>query len=280
MKIYLQDDAVFLSQQNHINSGLEELGVSEAKPSLTPLSPGLKLKPASDAEHEQFKGLNINYCSAIGMLNHIGWYTWPKVSFAVSSLSRFSAKPSIIHWKKLKWAWRYLNCTRDHRLKLYFNPTRAALKVFTNALWADNPKTWKLQSGYLCLVYGSVISWNSSKQRNISWSSTDAELMALVSGFHEANWIKAIIKETLGIDIKCIPLSIDNSRMEDKIWKFGSNSKTCHIDLKTKGMRDELNQGNISINLVSSHNMPADAPTKACAIQSLDHLVKCYTQIE
>ncbi|KNZ57848.1 uncharacterized protein VP01_2059g3, partial [Puccinia sorghi] len=52
------------------------------------------LRDASDDDHAKFKKLNINYRSAIGLLNHIAQLTRPDISFAVSSLARFSNLPN------------------------------------------------------------------------------------------------------------------------------------------------------------------------------------------
>ncbi|KNZ54759.1 hypothetical protein VP01_2861g2, partial [Puccinia sorghi] len=65
---------ICLSQPKHINHGLEELDLTECKPSSTPFNPNLQLREASDKYHEKFKKLNINYCSAIGLLSYIACY--------------------------------------------------------------------------------------------------------------------------------------------------------------------------------------------------------------
>ncbi|KAI9623831.1 hypothetical protein H4Q26_017106, partial [Puccinia striiformis f. sp. tritici PST-130] len=67
---------------------------------------------------------------------------------------------------------------------------------------------------------------------------------------------------------------IDNKGLDDKLKKFGSNPKTRHIDLKTKGIRQELKFKNIKIILVRTYNMIADALTKAAPKSSLLNLTK------
>lgn len=138
-----------------------------------------------------------------------------------------------------------------------------------DASWADTPNTRKSQTSYLCTVFGRLVSWNSCKQRNITWSSTAAELNALVDAYHEATWIKALVNEIFNLPLKAIPLNIDNSGLDNKIRKFGSNSKTQHLDLKTKGMRDEIGARRIELKLIKSSQMLADALTKACSVQSI-----------
>lgn len=108
MKFERVGNKICLSQPKHINHGLEELGLTECKPSSTPLTPNLQLREASDDDHNKFKRLNINYRSAIGLLNYITSNTRPDLSFAVSSLARYSVKPGLTHWKEVKKTWQYL----------------------------------------------------------------------------------------------------------------------------------------------------------------------------
>lgn len=161
MKIKVKGDQIMLSQPNHIQRHLEELGLEEAKGSSTPLMRNLQLKPATNKENAQFKALNINYKSAIGLLNHIACYTRLDVSFAVLSLACFNLKPGITDWDKLKKTWKFLKSTQHYRLELRHLPQSNPLEAFLDATWADIHSTCKSQTGYLCAVFGSLVSWNS-----------------------------------------------------------------------------------------------------------------------
>ncbi|PLW15122.1 hypothetical protein PCASD_23224 [Puccinia coronata f. sp. avenae] len=66
---------------------------------------------------------------------------------------------------------------------------------------------------------------------------------------------------------------IDNKGLDDKVKKFGSNPKTRHIDLKTKGIRQELKLKNIKITLIRTFNMLANALTKAAPKSSILNLI-------
>lgn len=122
MKFEREGDKIFLSQPKHIAHGLEELGLIDCKPSSTPLTPNLQLREATDDDHNKFKKLNINYRSAIGLINYIASNTHPDLSFAVSSLARYSVKPGLTHWKEVKKTWQYIKRTRD--LKLIIDATK------------------------------------------------------------------------------------------------------------------------------------------------------------
>ncbi|KNZ51338.1 hypothetical protein VP01_3998g1 [Puccinia sorghi] len=66
---------------------------------------------------------------------------------------------------------------------------------------------------------------------------------------------------------------IDNKGLDDKVKKFGSNPKTRHIDLKTKGIRQEFKHQTIRITLIKTSDMIADALTKAASKTSIQILL-------
>ncbi|KAH9443964.1 hypothetical protein Pst134EB_033136 [Puccinia striiformis f. sp. tritici] len=300
MKFERIGNKIHLSQPKHIAHGLEELGLQNCKPLSTPLTPNLKLKEASDEDHALFKKQNINYRSAIGLMNYIAGYTRPDISFAVSSLARYSIKPGMSHWNEVKKVWQYLRHTQDLKLTLEILKPNQLLEVYSDATWADNPTDRTSQSGYLCYLFGALVSWNSSRQHNITYYSTEAELNPLVDSFHEGTWLKALLSDIWNIQLNAATHYIDdkelnerlmmddeefkekfanshyidNKGLDDKLKKFGSNPKTRHIDLKTKGIRQELKFKNIKIILVRTYNMIADALTKAAPKSSLLNLTK------
>lgn len=112
MKYSKIDNKILLSQPNHIEHGLEELKLTKCHAWSIPLTSNLNLRPASDEEHEEFKALNINYRSAVFLMNYIACLTQPDISYAVSSLARFCERPGINHWREVKRCWKYLKVTK------------------------------------------------------------------------------------------------------------------------------------------------------------------------
>ncbi|KNZ60491.1 hypothetical protein VP01_1546g2 [Puccinia sorghi] len=139
MKFEEKDNKIMLSLPKHIQHGLEELGLTNCKTSATPMTPNIKLVDATDDDHARFKKLNINYRSAIGLLNHIAQLTRPDISFAVSCLARHSG-------------------TADLKLTLEIRNPNELLQIFSDASWGDDPQDRTSQSGYLCFLFGSLPS--------------------------------------------------------------------------------------------------------------------------
>ena len=147
--------------------------------------PNRQLTEASDKENKALKRLNINYQLAIGLLNYIAIHTWPSLSFVVSSLAQFSIQPGITHWHEVKKVWKYLKQNKDLKLTLKIKYSNQLLDIYSNSTWGDNLQTKTSQSGYFWYLYGSLVSWKSSCQKNTTYSFTKAELNPSVNAVHE-----------------------------------------------------------------------------------------------
>ncbi|KNZ64229.1 hypothetical protein VP01_10526g1 [Puccinia sorghi] len=204
------------------------------------------------------------------------------------------------HWHEVKKVWQYLKGTTDLKLTLEIKQPNQLLQIYSDASWGDDPQDRTSQSGYLCFLFGAPISWNSCKQRCITYSSTEAELNPLVDAFHKGLWLKALLAEIWNIQLDAathviddpnlwerLMMSekdfrlkftnehlIDNKGLDDKVKKFGSNPKTRHIDLKTKGIRQEVKHKSIQISLIKTSEMIADALTKAASKLSVSVLAQ------
>ncbi|KNZ48969.1 hypothetical protein VP01_5290g1 [Puccinia sorghi] len=129
----------------------------------------------------------------------------------------------------------------------------------------------------ICFWKSFPIAWNSKKQRNITLSSTEAELNALSDGVQENLWIKFLIEELYGDNLNPTQFNVDNKGLLDKINNFGSNLKTKHLDIKAKWLQDLKKNNNIFVKLIPSETMVADALTKPSNLESLNRLkAKCF----
>lgn len=205
------------------------------------------------------------------------------------------------HWHEVKKVWQYLTGTKYLKLTIQIKELNQLLQIFSDASWGDGPQDHTSQSGYLCFLFGTLISWNSCKQRSITYSSTKAELDPLVESFHEGVWLKAALAEMWNIQmtvanhlindpelLERLMMTdkefeekyttehlIDNKGLNDKVKHFGSNPKTRHINLKTKGMCQEFKCQNMRVTLIGTYEMVADALTKAATKASIHNLVEC-----
>ncbi|KNZ49495.1 hypothetical protein VP01_4978g1, partial [Puccinia sorghi] len=279
MDLHQTKDSVALSQPKLIQKGLELLGMEECKPVRTPLSPGISLIAASQEEKEAFQKLKINYRSHTGLLNFLACQTRPDLAPAVSILSSFNSNPGIKHWSQVLHCWKYLKGTMD--LKLTLRPDKIdsskAVKYYTDSTWADDLEYRLSRSGSICFWKACPVAWNSKKQKNIALSSTKAELNALSDGVQESQWITYLIEELWKEKLNPTEFNIDNQGLLEKIKNFGSNSKTKHLDIKMKWLRELKNSNQINVKLIPSEEMVADALTKPSGAESLRRLQeRCF----
>jgi hypothetical protein len=95
---------------------------------------------------------------------------------------------------------------------------------------------------------------------------------ALSDGEQESQWLKFLIEELWKTSIPATLFHIDNKGLLEKLKNFGSNSKTKHIDIKIKSLRDKYKKKEIDVRLVPSGEMLADSLTKAAPHASVKQL--------
>ncbi|KNZ62164.1 uncharacterized protein VP01_13056g1 [Puccinia sorghi] len=66
-------------------------------------------------------------------MNYIASNTRPDISFAISSLARYSIKPGLTHWREVKNFWQYICQTEDLKLTLEVKNSNSFLNVYSNA---------------------------------------------------------------------------------------------------------------------------------------------------
>jgi hypothetical protein len=65
-------------------------------------------------------------------------------------------------------------------------------------------------------------------------SSTESEINSLSDGEQEGQWLKFLVEELWRKTLAPTLFSIENKGLLEKLKKFGSNSKTKHLDIKIK----------------------------------------------
>ena len=88
---------IFLSQKNYIGDILNNFGMDECNPLITPMEQNLKL---TSIEGKEFKDAT-KYRQLVGSLIYLTT-TRPNLSFAIGILSRFMQKPCEGHWSTAK----------------------------------------------------------------------------------------------------------------------------------------------------------------------------------
>ncbi|XP_031776864.1 secreted RxLR effector protein 161-like [Nasonia vitripennis] len=137
---------------------------------------------------------NIPYKSAVGALIYLTQATRPDLAYAVSSVSRFNSNYDTSHWEAVKRILRYLQKTKDLCLQ-YSQDKNSNLIGYCDASHGCDGHDARSVSGYIFIMQGGAVSWNSRRQQTVALSSTEAEYLSLTAAAQEAIWLKNITVE-------------------------------------------------------------------------------------
>eukprot|EP00924_Labyrinthula_sp_SR-Ha-C_P003637 snap_masked-scaffold_3-processed-gene-1.41-mRNA-1 protein AED:0.24 eAED:0.24 QI:0/-1/0/1/-1/1/1/0/170 len=129
----------------------------------------------------------------------------PDVSLIVNRLATFTKKPAIEHIRPAKRVLKYLLCTKTYGILYRKNFNNWTMNVYSDASWKNvTGDKWSLK-GYLITLNGGAVSWKIKKQKNISISSTVAELVGLTRALSTAEWIKNVLNF---MDVKDLDVNV------------------------------------------------------------------------
>merc|ERR1711939_472438 len=108
--------------------------------------------------------------------------------------------------------------------------------------------------GYIIMLFGGAIDWRASKQKTVTTSSTEAELLALSNAASEMIWWKRVFND-ISLDLEeNSPLQSDNLQTIRLLVRNG-------FKLNTR-LRQEVQRGHINVDWVPTTAMIADGFTK------------------
>lgn len=117
------------------------------------------------------------YADAVGSLMYLMVCTRPDISYGVSIVSRYIAKPGKKHWETIKWL---LRGTID--VGLIFGESsigNGMILGYVDPVYAKDLDRGRSITGYMFKVMGSIVSWRATLQPVVALSSTEAEYIAL-----------------------------------------------------------------------------------------------------
>lgn len=158
--------------------------MSDCKVASTPMECKL------DLNVDEVLNVNVPFQQLIGSLMYLSVLTRPDISYAVSFMSQFNKCYSNVHWTYAKRIRRYLKKTKNYCLK--YSKEKAELEAYVDADWAGSSIDRKSYTGYSFMMSGSAISWESKKQRTVSLSSMESELMSITEACKEAMYLRAL----------------------------------------------------------------------------------------
>ena len=275
MKINQQGRTIKVDQRDYIEKLLKDFGMSNCKPVKTPLEMGHKLTKPNDENYVPPK--EYPYQKLIGSLMYLAVCSRPDISYAVSYLSQFNNSYTSEHWIAAKRIMRYLKGTADYRL--IFMKKGEHITGYVDADHAGDICDRKSYSGYVFLLGGAPISWESKKQKTVALSSAEAEYIALSEACRETIFLKRLYAEIIGID-KTITLHSDSQSAIQIAKNPVHHQRTKHIDVRIHFIRDAVKEKVVTLKYLQTEEMTADIFTKVLPRCKFEFCVKEMNLIE
>ena len=290
-----------LSQQTYIVDMLTKFNMLECRVVDTPMESKIKLSksmapttPQGRKDMEQYP-----YREAVGSLLWIANGTRPDVAYAVSQVAKYMSNPGLPHWVAVKRILRYLKGTQD--LKLTYNgnkvrsilgfsrgvlpvsitptsnlgsnivvssqnnePIKVEADIYVDADYAADVDSRRSVTGYLFMLAGAPISWQSRQQVSVALSTMESEYMAACAATQEAIWLRSLLKDLNLLDqSKPMVIREDNQACIAFSLNPGVYKKSKHIDVKFHFVRERVASKEIVLEYIDTKDQLADILTKA-----------------
>jgi len=256
MVISIENDRITVSMPEYIKKCIE--GVNNLQLSKVPHSSDLYVEDVSsellpNSEKEEFH-------SCVAKLVYLSKRCRPDVLLVVSHLAGRVSKPTRKDKDALLKLLGYLKFTIDLKLSYFrgnVNPT-----IYADASFGCHPDG-SSRSGIVIMMSGGTVAAYTSKQKMITLSSCESELISLTEATCHGIWIKNLLI-SLGFKIGAIPICEDNMAAISLVSNTGTakRRRTRHINVKYEFVKQRIKLGDVKVNYVSTDNMIADALTK------------------
>eukprot|EP01082_Thalassiosira_pseudonana_P004207 g3736.t1 g3736 contig13:32484-34808(-) len=232
----------------------------------TPGTPGLSLvrdvervNPLSTEKHSMYR-------SGVGLLGYLVKHSRPDLANMQRELSKSLDCPTEASYKELLRGLKYVVDTKEFGLKIEPSLSNVnepwRIVVYSDSDYATDPDTRRSTSGYILYLREVPIAWKSKAQQSVSLSSTEAEWIALSEAVKEIKFVVNLLesmKIKVNYPIKC---RVDNIGAIFMSQNVTTTSRAKHIDIRTKFVREYVEDGKIKIVFVRSGDNDSDIMTK------------------
>ncbi|GJX93094.1 ribonuclease H-like domain-containing protein [Tanacetum coccineum] len=129
----------------------------------------------------------------------------------------------------------------------------------------------KSTSGICTFMGCCLTSWFSKKQTALAISTTEAEYVSARKACQLALWMKQALID-YDVRLNDVPIMCDNKGVINLIKNLVQHSRTKHIEIRHHFLCDNVQNGHISIEKVSSVDNIADILTKPLIRESFNYL--------
>lgn len=139
------------------------------------------------------------------------------------------------------------------------------MECFTDSDYAGDPVSRRSVTGYIIYMHGVPICWKSSSQKSVTLSSCEAEWVALSEAVKDIIFIINLC-DSMQIKIQLpVTVRVDNIGAIFMTQNVTTISRTKHVDVRGKYVREYAEDGVIKIVFVRSEDNDSDIMTKNLA---------------
>ena len=195
-------------------------------------------------------------------LLYIGKRVRPEMLTAISFLTTRATAPDTDDLTKLRRALGYLLGTRERGIVLCIGD-EITVGAFVDAAYGVHTSSGKSHSGCaIVLGVGGPIHVKSTKQKIVTKSSTEAELVALSDYASQAIWVRNLVIAQ-GYDIGPVVLHQDNMSCMALIKRGGAASeRSRHIDIRHFWVKEKVDGREAVVRHLPTDKMFVNVMTK------------------
>ena len=208
----------------------------------------------SDSERMRFH-------SAVAKLLFLAKRVRPDILTAVSFLTTRVQKPDCDDLKKLGRVLKYLNKTRD--LVMILCPSCInEVEVYVDASYGTHPDGKSHTGRVVSLGRGAAVASVSTKQKIVTKSSTESELVGLSDSVSDGISAAEFLR-SLGYEVKPVVFNQDNMSTIRLAENGASASRrTRHINVRYFFIKERIDSGEVKVSYLPTREMLADLLTK------------------
>ncbi|GJT47211.1 zinc finger, CCHC-type containing protein [Tanacetum coccineum] len=232
------EDRITLKQAAYVKTILKKTGMEDCNACTYPMEPKLELtkdEAGDPVDPTEFRSI----VRALRYLTH----TRLDISYAVGLVSRFMEKPTAQHLKAVKHILRYVKGTVNYGIVYTKGSGEDIIIGYTDSDFARDVNDRRSTRGMVFYLNNNLVIWGSQKQLCVALSSCEAEFMAATTATCQAIWIKRLLSEITGREIKPPVLFIDNKSALDLAKNPVFHGRSKHIDTKFHFIRECVEKG-------------------------------------
>jgi hypothetical protein len=255
-----------LSHDGYIRRMGDLIGDKVTKRVETPGSANLKKQVEELAETKDQRNIDpvvvTEYRKAVGMLLYSSYAVRADMSATVNMLCRCLTFPDE---KMLQNAYDAIgSMLAMPDMAIEYDGTKGLdMRAFSDADWSVGPST----TGYVVFLAGGPVAWKSTKQRCISMSSCEAELIAANAAGSECIYVSNLVNDLVGTDtgrpvLHRPSLQCDNQSMIHFATKPAPLTRMKHLQRDYLKIREWVNAKLLALVYVPTKQNVADLFTK------------------